>query len=142
MSMSRKVDWKLLAVLLPGGLLGAGAGALVTAFQYEWALHAAPILQVAGIGLMVGSIILRIALSQNGLRLTDHAGLLANWACVFLSGLGTIAALMLNLQGHAADPILLGAILALAWIPCLLVTALGVAAFARMRSSQPVARKD
>lgn len=133
---------KIPAVLLPGALLGAGAGALVTAFQFEGAVSAASMLQTAGIALMIGSIVLRIALSQSGLRLTDYGGLLANGACVFLSGLATIAALTLVLQAGAAGLLQLGAALTLAWIPSLLLTALGVGALAELRRREAAGRKE
>ena len=70
-----KTDWKILLVLLPGALLGSGAGALVAAFQFPTAASFASVLQATGIILMVGSIILRILLSERGLKLSDYGGL-------------------------------------------------------------------
>jgi uncharacterized membrane protein YfcA len=81
-----KISWKTWAVLTPGGLLGAGVGAVLAVY-----LGAAPVeiinaVQTVGIGLAVGSLILRVVLSERGLRLTEHAGLLSNWICTFLAG--------------------------------------------------------
>jgi hypothetical protein len=131
-----KAAWKILIVLLPGALLGAGAGALVTAFQFEHAVSVASVLPTAGIALMTGSIVLRIALSQNGLRLTDHGGLLANGACVLLSGLATIGMLTWVLQDGAAGLPQLLLALTLALISCLVLTALGVAGLAKLRKPE------
>jgi len=137
-----KTDWKILPVLLPGALLGAGAGALVAAFQFDWAISAASLLQTAGIVLMVSSIVLRIVLSQGGLSLSDYGGLLVNGVCVFLSGLATTAVLALMLRDGEADILQVGSALTLAWIPCLLLTALGAAAFATLRRNRAAERKD
>lgn len=136
-----KTDWKIVPVLLPGALLGAGAGALVTAFQFPWAAGAASTLQTAGIVIMIGSIVLRIGLSQAGFSLADYGGLFLNGACVFLSGLATIGALTLALREGEANAAELAGALALAWIPCLLLTAFVAAAYVRLRR-RPTARKE
>jgi hypothetical protein len=137
-----KTDWKILPVLLPGALLGVGAGALVAAFQFDWAVSVASPLQTAGIVVMVGSIVLRILLSQAGLSLADYGGLLFNGVCVFLSGIATIAAVAFVLRDGKADLLQLGSALTLAWIPCLLLTAVGATCFAALRRNQAAAGKD
>jgi hypothetical protein len=128
-----KTDWKILLVLLPGALLGAGAGALVAAFQFASAGSFASSLQTTGIILMVGSIILRIVLSERGLKLSDYGGLGINGICVLLAGVVAISLTGLVLEGgNAKAPAAVAAVL-LAGIPALLLTAVGAFAFARFR---------
>jgi hypothetical protein len=128
-----KTDWKILLVLLPGALLGAGAGALVAAFQFATAGAIASVLQTTGIILMVGSIILRILLSERGLKLGDYGGLGINGICVLLSGVIAISLTSLFVEtGNASATTAIAAVL-LAGIPALLLTAAGAFAFARLR---------
>jgi hypothetical protein len=81
-----KVSWKTWAVLTPGGLLGAGVGAVLAVYLGAMPFEIVNTVQTVGIGLAVGSLILRVVLSERGLRLTEHAGLLSNWICTFLAG--------------------------------------------------------
>ncbi|HEX5007527.1 MAG TPA: hypothetical protein VFV70_10470 [Hyphomonadaceae bacterium] len=128
-----KTDWKILPVLLPGALLGAGAGALVAAFQFAEAASFAGLLQTTGIILMIGSIILRILLSERGLKLSDYGGLGINGICVLLAGVITIWLTSAILQaGSATGPLTIAAVV-LSGIPALLLTAAGAFAFARLR---------
>ena len=128
-----KTDWKILFVLLPGAMLGAGAGALVAAFQFAGAEAFASTLQTTGIILMVGSIILRILLSERGLKLSDYGGLGVNGICVLLSGVIAISLAGLLLESGAASAAIVVAAVVLAGIPALLLTAAGAFAFARLR---------
>ena len=128
-----KTDWKILVVLLPGALLGAGAGALVAAFQFAAAASFGSTLQTAGIVLMVGSIILRILLSERGLRLGDYGGLGINGICVLLSGVIAISLTSLVLETGNANAATAVAAVVLAAVPALLLTAAGAFAFARLR---------
>lgn len=128
-----RTDWKILLVLLPGALLGAGAGALVAAFQFAAAGAFASVLQTTGIILMVGSIILRILLSERGLKLGDYGGLGINGICVLLAGVAAISLTSLVLEMGTADAVTAIAVVLLAAIPALLLTAGGAYAFARLR---------
>lgn len=128
-----KTDWKILLVLLPGALLGAGAGALVAAFQFAAAGSFASVLQTTGIVLMVGSIILRILLSERGLKLGDYGGLGINGICVLLSGVIAISLTSLFVEAGNTSAATAIAVVLLAGIPALLLTAAGAFAFARMR---------
>lgn len=128
-----KTDWKILLVLLPGALLGAGAGALVAAFQFAAAASFASVLQTTGIILMVGSIILRILLSERGLKLSDYGGLGVNSICVLLAGAIAISLTSLMLEtGNISAAMAVSAVV-LAGIPALLLTVVGALAFARLR---------
>ncbi len=133
-----KTDSKILAVPLPGGLLGAGAGALVAGFQFHSGAAALPVLQPLGIALMTGSIILRIALSQRGLSLADYGGLLLNGACVFISGLASVAVLAWSLQAEST-PSVVGVIgpMALALLLGVGVTAIAAFLVVRLRRKSP-----
>lgn len=128
-----KTDWKILLVLLPGALLGAGAGALVAAFQFVATAPFASTLQATGIILMVGSIILRILLSERGLKLSDYGGLGINGICVLLSGVMAISFTSLVLETGNANAVTAVAVVVLAGMPALLLTAAGAFAFARLR---------
>jgi hypothetical protein len=128
-----RTDWKILLVLLPGALLGAGAGALVAAFQFASTAPFASTLQATGIVLMVGSIILRILLSERGLKLSDYGGLGTNGICVLLSGVIAISFTSLLMETGNADAATAVAAVVLAGMPALLLTAAGAFAFARLR---------
>jgi hypothetical protein len=128
-----KTDWKILLVLLPGALLGVGAGALVAAFQFATTGAFASVLQTTGIILMVGSIILRILLSERGLKLGDYGGLGINGICVLLAGVAAISLTSLVQETGNASAVTAVAGVLLAAIPALLLTAAGAYAFARMR---------
>jgi hypothetical protein len=128
-----KTDWKILLVLLPGALLGAGAGALVAAFQFAAASSFASALQTTGIILMVGSIILRILLSERGLKLGDYGGLGINGICVLLSGVAAISLVGVVLETGNASAEVAIVVTLLAAVPALLVTAAGAFAVARFR---------
>ena len=128
-----KTDWKILLVLLPGALLGAGAGALVAAFQFATAEAFASALQTTGIILMVGSIILRILLSERGLKLGEYGGLGINGICVLLAGVVAISLASLVLEAGNAGAVTAVAVALLAAIPALLLTAAGEYSFARLR---------
>lgn len=128
-----KTDWKILLVLLPGALLGAGAGAIVAAFQFAAALPMGSALQATGIILMVGSIILRILLSERGLRLSDYGGLGVNGICVLASGVIAILITGLLLESGSAGAAVTVAAVVLATVPAMLLTAAGAVTFARWR---------
>ena len=128
-----KTDWKILLVLLPGALLGSGAGALVAAFQFPTAASFASVLQATGIILMVGSIILRILLSERGLKLSDYGGLGINGICVLLSGVIAISLTSAVLQTGNASGALAVAVAVLSAVPALVLTAAGAFAFAKLR---------
>ena len=128
-----KTDWKILLVLLPGALLGSGAGALVAAFQFAAAASFASVLQATGIILMVGSIILRILLSERGLKLSDYGGLGINGICVLLSGVAAISLTSAVLQTGNTTGALAVAVSVLSAVPALVLTAVGAFAFARLR---------
>jgi hypothetical protein len=128
-----KTDWKILPVLLPGALLGAGAGSLVGAFQFAAAASFSYVLQATGIVLMVGSIILRILLSERGLKLSDYGGLGVNGICVLLAGVIAISLTGLVLETSNANAGAAIATVVLAVVPALLLTAAGAFAFARLR---------
>jgi hypothetical protein len=118
-----KVSWKTWVVLLPGALLGAGVGAVLAVYlgfvpQVGDITNA---VQIFGIGLAVGSLILRVALSERGLRLTEHAGLLSNWICTFLAG-GMLILLFRNLPWPETH--------AMAWPALVLVTVIAIPAVA------------
>jgi hypothetical protein len=81
-----KVSWKTWAVLTPGGLLGAGVGVVLAVYLGAMPIEIVNAAQTVGIGFAVSSLILRVVLSERGLRLTEHAGLLSNWICTFLAG--------------------------------------------------------
>jgi FtsH-binding integral membrane protein len=128
-----KTDWKILLVLSPGALLGAGAGALVAAFQFAAASSLAAALQTTGIILMVCSIILRILMSERGLKLSDYGGLGINGICVLLSGVIAISLTNVVLQTESATGALAVAAIVLSGVPALLLTAAGALAVARLR---------
>lgn len=129
-----KAFLKAVGVLLPGALLGAGAGVLLAGFQVDPASPLVSTLQTIGIALMVGSIVLRILLAQRGFAISGSVSLAFNTGCVFLTAMVTYGLLSGVLhQGGAA----LYAVIGLAWIPCLAITALGQILFAAWRS-QPV----
>ena len=90
-------------------------------------------LQTTGIILMVGSIILRILLSERGLKLGDYGGLGINGICVLLAGVAAISMTSLVLETGTADAVTAIAVVLLAAIPALLLTAGGAYAFARLR---------
>ena len=69
---------KTLIVLAPGGLMGAGVGALIGAFSMDPASPAVFPLQVVGIMLWLGAIGFRVLLSEAELRLSTFAGLISN----------------------------------------------------------------
>src|SRR5690349_24075526 len=71
---------------MPGGLLGAGVGAVLAVYVGATPAQIVNVVQTVGIGLAVGSLILRVVLSERGLPLTGHAGLLSNWISTFLAG--------------------------------------------------------
>ena len=128
-----KTDWKILLVLLPGALLGAGAGGLVAAFQVAAAAPLASALQMTAIVMMIGSIILRILLSERGLKLSDYGGLGINGVCIFLAGVMAISLASLILEIGGVSSTVATVVVALAGIPALLLTAAGAIAFARLR---------
>lgn len=128
-----KTDWKIFLVLIPGALLGAGAGALVAAFQLPADVSFASVLQTTGIILMVGSIILRILLSERGLKLSEYGGLGLNGICVLLAGVIAISLTSLVLEAGAANAAAAIAIVVLAAISAIGLTAAGAFAFARLR---------
>jgi FtsH-binding integral membrane protein len=128
-----KTDWKIFLVLIPGALLGAGAGALVAAFQFAADASFASVLQTTGIILMVGSIILRILLSERGLKLSEYGGLGLNGICVLLAGVIAISLTSLVLEAGVANAAAAIAIVVLAAISAIGLTAAGAFAFARLR---------
>jgi hypothetical protein len=102
-------------------LLGAGVGAVLAVYLgfVPWFADIANTVQVFGIGLAVGSLILRVVLSERGLRLTDHAGLLSNWICTVLAG-AMIILLFRGLPWPQAQP--------MAWPALVLVTVIAIPA--------------
>jgi len=116
-----KVSWKTWVVLLPGALLGAGVGAVLAVYLafVPWFADITNTVQVFGIGLAVGSLILRVVLSERGLRLTEHAGLLSNWICTFLAG-AMIILLFRSLSWPQTQP--------MAWPALMLVTVISIPA--------------
>jgi hypothetical protein len=114
-------------------LLGAGAGALVAAFQFPTAGSLSATLQATGIILMVGSIILRILLSERGLRLGDYGGLGVNGICVLLAGVIAISLTSFLLEIGSASAVTTVVVIVLAGVPALLLTAAGAFALARLR---------
>jgi FtsH-binding integral membrane protein len=130
--LNLKTDWKIFVVLAPGALLGAGAGALVAAFQFAAVAPFASSLQTTGIILMVGSIILRILLSERGLKLSDYGGLGLNGICVLLTGVVAISLTSLVLDTGGANAVAAIAVVVLGVIPAIALTAAGALAFARL----------
>jgi drug/metabolite transporter (DMT)-like permease len=128
-----KTDPKILLVLLPGALLGAGAGALVAAFQFASAGAFASVQQTTGIIMMIGSIILRILLSERGLKLSDYGGLGINGICVLLSGVIAISLTSGVLETGNASAMAAIAAALLAAVSALALTAAGAFAFAKLR---------
>jgi hypothetical protein len=119
-----KASWKTWAVLTPGGLLGAGVGAVLAVYLNAVPFEIVNMAQTVGIGLAVGSLILRVVLSERGLRLTEHAGLLSNWICTFLTG----GLLILTFQNLPPDVIARAwpALVAGAWIPVVALVVFGL----------------
>ena len=135
-----QVSWKTWVVLMPGALLGAGVGAVLAIYLGYMPFDIVTAVQTAGIGIAVGSLILRMVLSERGLRLTEHAGLLSNWICTFLAG-----ALVIYLFQSApwprppsALPAL--ALVAVAWIPAEALVVLGLLISARRVSANPASK--
>jgi hypothetical protein len=134
-----KTDWKILPVLAPGGLLGAGAGTLLGAFQTP----VAGMLQMTGIALMVGGMALRIALSEWGLSLSSYGGLAVNSLCLFLSGLATISLLSWMFQAGADVPLVnVFAVVAFAWLPCAVLSAVVAVVVAKIRKRVTVDKQE
>jgi hypothetical protein len=126
-----KAFLKAIGVLLPGALLGAGAGVLLAGFQVDPASPLVNTLQTIGIALMVGSIVLRIILAQRGFAISGSASLAFNTGCVFLTAFVTYGLLAgVAPQGGAT----MYAVIGLAWIPCLALAALGQILFAAWRN--------
>lgn len=126
-------------VLAPGGLLGAGAGTLLGAFETP----IAGMLQMTGIALMVGGMALRIALSEWGLSLSSYGGLAVNSVCLFLSGLATISLLRWMFEAGADVPLVnVLAAAAFAWLPCAVLTALGAVVVAKIRRRATVDKQE
>lgn len=122
---------KAAGVLLPGALLGAGAGVLLAGFQADPSSAFVSRFQTIGIGLMVGSIVLRIVLAQRGLAISGATALAFNTGCVFVSAFVTYGLLAGVLhQGDGA----IYAVTGLAWIPCLALAALAKILFAAWRN--------
>jgi hypothetical protein len=114
---------KTLIVLAPGGLMGAGVGALIGAFSTDPASPAVFPLQVVGVMMWLGAIALRFLLSEAELRLSTFAGLISNSVATFLSGAAVV--LGLRLVTGAPDQATAWralAIVALAWVPCCVIT--------------------
>jgi hypothetical protein len=129
---------KAIGVLLPGALLGAGAGVLMAGFQVDPASPLVSRLQTIGIAVMVGAIVLRIVLAQRGFAISGTAALAFNTGCMFVTAFVTYGLLAgVRHQGDAATYAVIG----LAWIPCLAVAALAQILFAAWRSP-PAARRD
>ncbi len=129
-----KAFLKAVGVLLPGALLGAGAGVLLAGFQVDPALPLVSTLQTIGIALMVGSIVLRIVLAQRGFAISGASSLAFNTGCVFLTAFVTYGLLAGVLhQGGGTKYVVIG----LAWIPCLALAALAQILFAAWRSPAP-----
>lgn len=124
--MPVKVSWKTWAVLIPGGLLGSGVGAILAIYLGAVPFEIINMLQTAGIGLAIGSLILRVVLSERGLRLTEHAGLLSNWVCTFLAGGMLIFALQSIPWPQPPTPWLALALVAVMPIPAIALVALGL----------------
>lgn len=108
--------------------MGAGLGALLAGAQLPPGSPLMTPLQMGGIVLMVGSIALRMALSQAGLQLMAHAGLLSNYACLFAAGL----TVMLALQ-RVSDLAPAIAVVVLGWMPVLALTVIALAVSAPWR---------
>ena len=126
-----KAFLKAVGVLLPGALLGAGAGVLLAGFQIDPASPLVSTLQATGIGLMVGSIVLRIVLAQRGFAISGAAALAFNTACVFLTAFVTYGLLAgMAPQGGTT----MYAVIGLAWIPCLALAALAQILFVAWRN--------
>ena len=135
-----KVSWKTWAVLVPGGLLGAGVGAVLAVYVGAVPFEIANMVQTTGIGLAVLSLILRVGLSERGLRLTEHAGLLSNWICTFLAG-GILIYLFQNVPWPSPASALpaLG-LVAVACIPAMALVVLGLLVFASRAPTKPASK--
>jgi hypothetical protein len=133
-----KVSWKTWAVLTPGGLLGAGVGAVLAVYFNAVPFEIVNTVQTVGIGLAVGSLILRVVLSERGLRLTEHAGLLSNWICTFLSG-GLLILAFQNLPPEVAARVW-PALAAGVWIPVVALVVVGLLLSARRASANPASK--
>lgn len=136
--MPVKVSWKTWAVLVPGGLLGSGVGAVLAIYLGAIPFEIINVLQTAGIGLAVGSLILRVVLSERGLRLTEHAGLLSNWVCTFLAGGLLIYLLQSIAWPRPPTPWLALGLVAAAWVPAVALVVLGLSM--RRAPADPVSK--
>ncbi len=140
MTPASKPVWKIAAALLPGALMGAGAGALLGAFQIPAASALVAPLQFGGIVLMLGSMGLRMALSLVGIALTAFAGMVSNYVCLFLSGAAVWLLISSGVLGGEAPMGRALAVVALGWTPALLLTVLGLVVSAPWRARARAAR--
>lgn len=135
-----QVSWKTWAVLAPGGLLGAGVGAVLSVYLGRVPAEVVNAVQTAGIGLAVGSLILRVALSERGLRLTEHAGLLSNWIGAFLAGAIIIFLFQSAPWPEAPSVWPALALVAVAWIPAMALVVAGLLISARRLPANPASK--